>query len=213
MPLPESPNLTQKKVENDEKNGQISAPKVALATAEAKVTALEAAAHEQVTALEAAAREQVTLTAATTLQNKLIAQQRDQIKILRMLLKRDGAKPDILLRLRSDPDPENKDKLVLDSEKVHLSNGQFVKVGKIFNASTTQEQLYEQSSELLHALLYLKSILIFFYGGTGSGKSHTAIGTTGDMGLLSCLLLGLLSMPQDLGDQTTLTISYSIVEV
>ena len=84
----------------------------------------------------------------------------------------------------------------------------FLNVRKIFDAGTTQQQLNEKSSEPLQAFMYLKSLLIFLFGGTGSGDLNTTIGIIEDMGLLHRLLLRLVTVAEDLEYQTTIKINY-----
>ncbi|KAJ0733791.1 putative minus-end-directed kinesin ATPase [Helianthus annuus] len=75
---------------------------------------------------------------------------------------------------------------------------------KVFMPQTTQEEVFEEVSQLVQSALDGYKVCIFAYGQTGSGKTHTMMGTPGsydDKGLIPRSLEQIFEARQKLKEQ------------
>ncbi|XP_076912753.1 kinesin-like protein KIN-14N isoform X1 [Bidens hawaiensis] len=75
---------------------------------------------------------------------------------------------------------------------------------KVFTPQTTQEEVFEEISQLVQSALDGYKVCIFAYGQTGSGKTHTMMGTPGsydDKGLIPRSLEQIFEARQKLKEQ------------
>ncbi|XP_011154857.1 kinesin-like protein KIF19 [Harpegnathos saltator] len=84
----------------------------------------------------------------------------------------------------------------------------------IFGEDSTQEKVYEGTAKTLaQDVLNGYNATVFAYGATGSGKTHTMVGTSSNPGIMVRALNDIFLAAQKLPDNTEFTVTMSYMEI
>ncbi|XP_011692796.1 PREDICTED: kinesin-like protein KIF19 [Wasmannia auropunctata] len=84
----------------------------------------------------------------------------------------------------------------------------------VFGESSTQEEVYEGTTKnLVQDVLNGYNATVFAYGATGSGKTHTMVGTSSNPGIMVRALNDIFLAAKKLSDNTEFTVTMSYMEI
>ena len=85
---------------------------------------------------------------------------------------------------------------------------------RAFQENASQEEVFEEISQLVQSALDGYKVCIFAYGQTGSGKTHTMIGNPSSPGMIPRSLEQIFTSAEKMKEQGwTYTISVSMMEI
>lgn len=111
-----------------------------------------------------------------TFQNK-----KGKIRIFVRIKKEDGKSPVVVKKSKTHVAILSKPSAYSSKSRVDQRNFQFE---KIFSEKSTQRDIFDEIDGLPEQLLSAENICIFAYGATGTGKTHSLLGSKSDPGLL-----------------------------
>jgi kinesin family protein C2/C3 len=99
------------------------------------------------------------------------------------------------------------------SEKKKKAEYKSFPFDRVYDASSTQKDVYGDTSELVASVMDGSNVCIFAYGQTGSGKTHTMLGSQDSPGIVLNALRDLFSLKSKREGVKSYTIQLSIKEI
>ena len=132
--------------------------------------------------------------------------------------RRRGDKPRDIVRVLDDKhvvvlDPDFDEKNYLD-ERTHRTKERRYTFDKAFGAKATNRDVYQKTARaLISGVLNGQNGTVFAYGSTGSGKTYTMIGTSGDPGMMPLSLVDIFDAVRSMSGEYTFEVTCSYLEV